>query len=76
MDRVRVALEACELYELFSSTPPARILVHNGGVGNFTLLDAFLYPLKRLDVFLRLILIGLHKALKHFGVWVRKYDSC
>jgi hypothetical protein len=61
-------------YVLFTRTSAARILVDERGVYKRTLLNAFLYPQVRLDMFIWNALVCLDKMLKDFCVWVRKND--
>jgi hypothetical protein len=61
-------------YVLFTRTSAARVLVDERGVYKRTLLNTFLHPQVRLDMFIWNALVCLDEMLKDLCVRVRKND--
>ena len=59
---------------LFTGSPSARVLVHQGREGEFSLVDALLDPLNRLHVVLETA-VNLDKVVEYLGVVVVRYDN-
>lgn len=59
---------------LFASTSASRVLIYDGSICHGTLLDAFLHPQIRLDIFFCFILVCLDQMLENVCVGIGQDD--